>query len=150
MARMTGDLGFELHRLTAQLDRAADRILDAALGLSYRRFLTLLLVGELQDPTQRALAEALGTSEPSVSRMTAVLAEAGYLDVTPSPQGGNRRRLSLTPSGKEAVERSRDLLDGRFARIVERSGVPYVDYSQHTRALLDVLAEDAGPAPRRD
>ena len=57
---MSGDLSFDLHRLTARLDRAADRILTETLGLSYRRFLALLVVGELQAPTQRALADALG------------------------------------------------------------------------------------------
>jgi DNA-binding MarR family transcriptional regulator len=141
MAPMSGDLGFDLHRLTAQLDRAADRLLDEAFGLSYRRFVTLLLVGELRDPTQRALAEALGISEPSASRMVTVLAEVGLLEVSRAPEGGNRRRLALTPSGKEVVERSRELLEQRIARLLDRSGVPYAAYGRHTRALLDALIE---------
>jgi DNA-binding MarR family transcriptional regulator len=134
-----GDLSFDLHRLTHRLDRAADRILDDALGLSYRRFLTLLLVGELNEPTQRALADGLGITEPSASRMTAVLADAGYLEATTARQGGNRRRLRLTPAGKDVVTRSRELLERRFADLVARSGVPYATYSGYTRALLAAL-----------
>jgi len=73
IATMDSGLSVDLHRLTARMDRAADRFLSEAYGVSYRRFLTLLLVGEFGMPTQRALAEALGVSEPSVSRMTGVL-----------------------------------------------------------------------------
>jgi DNA-binding MarR family transcriptional regulator len=139
---MDGDLSFDLHRLTARLDHAADRILTEALGLSYRRFLALLLVGELDSPTQRALADALGVTEPSASRMTAVLTESGYLVAATAPQGGNRRRLSLTPAGKDAVERAQELLETRFAELVSRSGVPYATYSRHTRALLNALTDE--------
>ncbi len=136
---MPGDLSFELHALTARLDRAADRILRAEHDVSFRRFLTLLIVGNLGSTTQRALAEALGVSEPSVSRMTGVLAEAGLLDARPDPAGGNRRRLTLTPAGKQLVAQCRDLLEHRFAYLVQRSGVPYLDYSRHTRLLTAAL-----------
>ncbi len=71
---MADDLSFDLHTLTARLDRSADRILQAEYDVSYRRFRTLLIVGELGTATQPALAEALGVSEPSVSRMAGVLA----------------------------------------------------------------------------
>lgn len=141
MSGVDGDLSFDLHRLTHRLDTAADRLLDSTLGLSYRRFLALLLIGELREPTQRALAEALGVTEPSASRMTAVLADAGYVETTTVPGRGNRRRLQLTPAGKEAVARSRELLERRFADLVDRSGVPYEAYSRHTRALLDALGD---------
>lgn len=137
------NLSFDLHRLTARMDRAADRILGEAMRLSYRRFLALLLVQELGSPTQRALADALEVSEPSVSRMTAVLVGEGYLDVGVPAEGGNRRQLTLTPAGKQAVTSAGDLLEARFAELVTRSHVPYAAYSRYTRALLDTL--DSGP-----
>lgn len=135
-------LTFDLHALTARLDRAADRLLRTHLGLPYRRFLALVLVGE-GAPTQRALAERLGVTEPSTSRMVGVLAEAGLLDVTPDPAGGNRRLLSLTPAGTEQVEACAALLEGRFAGLVEHSGVDYGRYADDTRRLIRAL--DAGP-----
>lgn len=131
-------LTFDLHALTARLDRAADRLLRAELGLPYRRFLALVLVGE-GAPTQRALAERLGVTEPSTSRMVGVLAEAGLLDVSPDPAGGNRRLLSLTPLGKEQVEACAALLEGSFERLVEHSGVPYERYAEDTRRLVRTL-----------
>lgn len=136
---MESSLGVDLHRLTARMDRAADRFLGEAYGVSYRRFLTLLLVGEFGLPTQRALAEALGVSEPSVSRMTGVLVKAGFLEAGSDPAGGNRRQLSLTPAGKELVGQCRELLESRFTELMERSQVPYADYARHTRQLLNAL-----------
>ena len=136
-------LTFDLHGLTARLDRAADRILRAHLGLPYRRFLALVVVGE-GAPTQRVLAERLGVTEPSTSRMVGVLAEAGLLDVSPDPAGGNRRLLSLTPAGKEQVEACAALLEGRFAGLVEHSGVDYERYAADTRSLLHALERTEG------
>lgn len=136
---MDGALSFDLHALTSRLDRAADRILRSEHDISYRRFLALYLVTQLAEPTQRALAEALGVTEPSVSRMAGVLADTGYLDTGIDTAQGNRRRLSLTAEGKELVERCRELLEHHFTRLVEHSGVPYDEYARHTRMLLTAL-----------
>jgi len=133
------DLSFDLLALTARLDRSADRILRAELDVSFRRYLALLIVGELGTATQRALAERLGVSEPSVSRMTGVLAETGLLDAQADPGGGNRRRLCLTVPGRHLVEQGRDLLERRFVDLVTGSGVPYVDYARHTTLLIAAL-----------
>lgn len=43
------------------------------------------------------------------------------------------------------VEQCRELLEHRFADLVERSGVPYVDYARHTRLLMAAL--DAAEQP---
>ncbi len=144
---MSTDLSFDLHRLTAQLDRSADRILTAAYGLSYRRVRTLLIVGRLGAATQRAVAEELGVSEPSASRMTGVLVGTGLLVADPDPKGGNRRRVSLTVDGKEMVEQCQNLLEVRFAELVRRSGVSYSSYARDTGRLLDTLTTSAAPDP---
>jgi DNA-binding MarR family transcriptional regulator len=132
-------LSLALHTLTARLDRAADRILRAEQDLSYRRFLVLFMVDLLGTPTQRALAERLGVTEPSVSRMTGALARTGLLEARPDPAGGNRRQLRLTASGRELVRRCRQLLEGRLAALVEASGVPYDVYTRYTNQLLAAL-----------
>ena len=127
---------FDLHALIARLDRAADQILSTELGLSYRRFMPLFMVRELSATTQRALAERLEVSEPSVSRMTTVLSEAGLLVVEQDPDGGNRRRLRLTPKGDELVDTAQALLARRFEDVLQRSGIPAAAYARHTKALL--------------
>ncbi|GLX04818.1 MarR family transcriptional regulator [Microbispora sp. NBRC 16548] len=144
---MERNLSLNLHVLTARLDRAADRILRAEHGISYNRFLALTLVAELGASTQRTLAEYLGVTEPSVSRMTGVLAADGLLDVQPDPAGGNRRRLSLTDAGKRRVTSIRQEFEDRLAAVVAESGVPYAEYAEHTARLLatfDRLEREAG------
>src|SRR6516225_10056779 len=141
------DLSRSLHRLTARLDRAADSFLRAEAGVSYARFLALYMVGSEGADTQRALAERLGVSEPSVSRMVRGLAEAGWLQTAPDPLGGNRNRLSLTPAGERLLARWGSELEERLAHLLEAAGVPYGTYLTHTKRLLAALetARDGQP-----
>ncbi len=96
-------------------------------------------VAELGAATQRTVAERLGISEPSASRMTGILVELGLLESPIDPAGGNRRRLTLTVRGEQMVHECRDLLESRFADLVERSGVSYAGYARNTKLLLKAL-----------
>src|SRR4051794_35187324 len=109
-----------------------DRLLRVEHGISYHRFLALVFVSELGASTQRALADQLGVTEPSVSRMTAVLAADGLLNVEPDPAGGNRRKIGLTEKGRQLVTSVRHDFEDRLAGFVEQSGVPYAQYAEHT------------------
>ena len=147
---MSLELSRALHALTARLDRAADRMLRAEQHVSYRRFLVLFMVGELDTPNQRTLAERLGITEPSVSRMIGALVGAGLLDVAPDAAGGNQRRLRLTADGRALVGRCCDLLVRRLAALVEASGVPYDVYTGYTVRVLAALdGHDQGATGRR-
>jgi DNA-binding MarR family transcriptional regulator len=130
-----------LHKVTARLDRAADGLLRREEGISYARFLALFAVWETNG-SQRDLAQWLGQTEASTSRMVTVLAGDGLLEVTRLEGAGNRRRLRLTTSGAQLVERCGRLLEGRFEDLVRRSGVPYVSYQRQTRRLLGQLEAD--------
>ncbi len=143
------DLSRSLHKLTARLDRAAEAILLAEAGVSYSRFLALYMVGSEGADTQRALAERLGVSEPSVSRMVRVLAGGGWLQTLPDPAGGNRNRLRLTASGEQLVKRWGADLEDRLAGLLETAGVPYRTYRTHTKRLLAALEGQSGDARLR-
>ncbi len=138
---MHRDLSRSLHALTARLGRAADGILEAEQNVSYRRFLTLYAVREMGGTTQRDLARWMGVTEPSVSRMTGVLVEAGFLEANADRAGGNRRHLQLTTAGEELIARCGALLEDRFAALVESAGVSYDDYGASTRRLLVALSD---------
>jgi DNA-binding MarR family transcriptional regulator len=138
---MSDALSFNLHLLTSRMDRLADRILQAEVGLSYSRFMVLFMVQLLKATTQRALSEKLGVTEPSVSRMTVVLVEAKFLRVNRDPSGGNRRQLTLSPEGQRLVQRCTRLLEGEFIKIVEASRVPLNQYLRHTKLLVASLDE---------
>ncbi|MGB0096789.1 MAG: MarR family winged helix-turn-helix transcriptional regulator [Solirubrobacteraceae bacterium] len=142
-------LSRNLHRLTARLDRAADRLLRTEAGISYPRFLALYMVGSEGADTQRALAERLGVSEPSVSRMVRVLSEGGWLETFVDPGGGNRNQLRLTAAGEALVQGWGGQLEERLAVLLEAAGVPYAAYLAHTRRLLAALDPHPAGAPAR-
>lgn len=83
----------------ARLDRSADRLLTAEIGMSYSRFRALSMVQQQGASTQRAWADRLGVTEPSASRMAAALAETGLIEIGQDPLGGNRRQLVTSPAG---------------------------------------------------
>jgi DNA-binding MarR family transcriptional regulator len=145
------NLGLELHTLVSRLERAGDRILRTEHHLSYRRFMVLVMVGELGVSTQRALADNLAVTEPSASRMVAALADTGLLSVVPDPAGGNRRQIALTDAGRALIERAGTDLIQRLTALVESSGVPFDTYLAHTRRLNAALdGSGARPAHRDD
>jgi DNA-binding MarR family transcriptional regulator len=139
-------LSYDLHKLTARLDRAADRLLRDHEGISYSRFLALFAIGK-GAASQRALADWLGQTEPSTSRMVGVLAEEGLLKVTRVAGAGNRRQLELTAKGAALVKRASRLLEGRFVELVKRSGVSHVSYQRNTQRLLRQLDAETQTAP---
>jgi DNA-binding MarR family transcriptional regulator len=138
---MVHGLAYELHKLTARLDRAADDLLRSEEGISYARFLALFAVGETRG-TQRELAAWLGQTEASTSRMVAVLADDRLVEITRLDGAGNRRQLRLTSRGARLVERCGRTLEARFQDFVDRSGVSHVTYQRLTRRLLDQLEVD--------
>ncbi|MGI5246679.1 MarR family winged helix-turn-helix transcriptional regulator [Dactylosporangium sp. CA-139066] len=144
------NLGLELHTLVSRLERAGDQILRAQHGLSYRRFMVLVIVGELGASTQRALAEGLAVTEPSVSRMVAALADTGLLTVAPDPAGGNRRQIALSDAGKVPVDRAVTELIERLIELVEASGVPFDTYLTQTRRLNAALGDASIRSVRHD
>lgn len=145
---MPDALSYELHKLAARLDSAADGLLSREAGVSYARFLALFAVRETGG-SQRDMARWLGLTEPSTSRMVGVLAADELLIVDRTPGAGNRRQLKLTDEGARLVERCAQILEDRFADLVRRSGVSYATYQRHTRRLLAQLDSDQRDAATR-
>ncbi len=142
---MPDALSYDLHKLTARLDRLADEVLRRTEGVSYARFLALFAVRN-GVASQRELATWLGQAEPSTSRMVGVLVEAGLLEVTRVAGAGNRRSLQLSAGGAALVDRCARFLEARFEDLVARSGVVYEDYHRATRMLLTLLDAPRQPA----
>lgn len=133
-------LAHELHVLVALMDRAAEGLLTRHdVGLTYRRFLVLLHVSQCDGPTQRELAERLGSSEAATSRMVAGLGRDGLLDVGRGV--GNRRELRLTVLGGERLTAAEHVLGDRFDGLVRSQGVDPTDLSTTVRRLAAGLRE---------
>ncbi|MGL5927807.1 MAG: MarR family winged helix-turn-helix transcriptional regulator [Dermatophilaceae bacterium] len=134
------DLAHDLHRLVALMDRRAESLLaEAGTGLTFRRFLTLVHVAELDGPTQRDLATGMGSTEAATSRMVAGLAREGLLQVRPA--GGNRRELRLTTDGSARLRLAGEVLGDRFTALVRGQGLDPGELHATVRKLVTALQE---------
>lgn len=128
-----------LHKLVFELDRAADQLLRAHMGISYKRLLFLAILQERGTVTQHALAVALGYSDPAVSTMLLELVKDGYLYTTKSPEHQRKRLVTITPKGSEVVANGRHLLDSRFEKLMQAAGVDADHYRELTEHLYHSL-----------
>ena len=140
MTDRTRQPAYALHAVVALLDRSADRILPS-LGLTYSRYLTLLTIERLGEATQRAIAEAMGITEPAVSRTIRALQAEGLVDASASPGTGNRRAVRLTSAGQRLVERAADQLETAFGGLLEAAGLAPSDVLGVTDPIIKLLAE---------
>jgi len=133
-----------LHRLVHALDRVADALLQAQLGISYSRFMFLAVLSHHEAATQHELAVVQGTSDAAVSLMTAELKKLGLVAVTPSPVHGRKRTLALTAAGARLVTRGDAALRQAFARIVAESEVDEHRLAGDLRSLYAAIASPEG------
>jgi DNA-binding MarR family transcriptional regulator len=132
---------YTIHKLGTEMDRTAEKVLQKELNISYSRFYFLLIVSEHSSPTQHAIAQALGYSDPAVSNMTSELAGEGLIRVVADPNHGRRRLVTLTQVGREIVAKSLRLLDDCFSDVALRAGVDEAHYAQLTQKLITALEQ---------
>ena len=133
-------LVYELHVLVRALDRDAEVRL-APFGISYTRYLALLVIDGLEGMTQRDLAAVLGQTEPTAGRTASALADAGWLEVTRTPGGGNRRALSLTTAGRELLEAAGERLSSDFDDVVRGIGRDPDTLARDIRRITAIIEE---------
>jgi MarR family transcriptional regulator, organic hydroperoxide resistance regulator len=133
-------LAHDLHLLVKALDRSAEGRL-APFGLTYARYLALLVIGGAPGLTQRDLAAGLGLSEASASRTAAGLGEAGWIDIIRTPGAGNRRTLALTDVGRALLERAGTSLGRDFDDVVRAIGRSPEALARDVRRLTALLEE---------
>ncbi|WP_432564814.1 MarR family winged helix-turn-helix transcriptional regulator [Kineococcus sp. SYSU DK003] len=143
------DLAHELHDLVRTLDQHAERALRPE-GLSYHRYVALVITSEHPGLTGRQLARALGISEPSTSTLVRQLVAAGLVhDVAPAG-AGNVRRLEVTELGKATRIRCTDLLGAALEDSARRIGLDPDRLAAAVRALHEEVRRPAPantPAP---
>jgi DNA-binding MarR family transcriptional regulator len=87
-------------------------------GLEMKEFLLLSKVDKHPSPAQ--LARALMTPKPTVTFLVKRVEAAGFVKRETKPEDLRRFHLTLTPSGRKAMEASRDVLDAAFAKRLAR------------------------------
>ena|SRR5882762_2712681 len=102
--------------MTSLLADVAPRL--RALRLEVKEFLLLSKLDEHPNPAD--LARALVTPKPSVTFMVKRMEALGYLRRELQPEDLRRFRLTLTPSGRSAMESGRQIFDQEFGRRLSR------------------------------
>ena len=122
------DLAFELHDLVLTLDRTAERLLTPH-GLSYNRYVALVVIAEHPGVTGRLLSNALRVSE----------AAAGLIDDVAPGGAGHVRHLQITPAGSALVEQCSQLLGSSLDAHARAIGIDPQSLAHTIRALHDEL-----------
>lgn len=133
-------LAHDLHTLVRALDRSAEARL-APFGISYQRYLALLIIGRGDGLTQRELAAALGQTEATASRTSAALSEAGLVEASRTPGNGNRRSLALTAAGEDLLSQASERLGSDFDSVVRETGQDPDLIAEHVRHLTAIIED---------
>ena len=102
--------------MTSTLAEVAPRI--RALGLEIKEFLLLTKLDGHPNPAD--LARALLVPKPSVTFLVKRMEAAGYLKRELQTDDLRRFRLTLTASGRRAMESARKIIDQEFGRRLSR------------------------------
>lgn len=137
-------LTYLLHRLIFELDKEADKTLRAEFGISYKRALFLLILHDQGTMTQHKLAVTLGYSDPAVSTMLLQLAKEDYLTISPSPEHGRKRLVTITPKGSAVITRGRSILEAKFADLLAMAGIDVQVYRDLNERLYQALCIKTG------
>lgn len=128
-----------LRKFVFELERAADDLLQAHVGISYNRALFLFVLQQKGTITQHELAVALGYSDPAVSSMLLELVEDGYITTAPSPEHRRKRLVTITPEGSRVLTEGWKMLQAHFNQLMEIAEVDPQHLSELTMRLYNAL-----------
>lgn len=92
----TNNLSYLIQHLAAVMGRQTDQLLQDQLDIGLSQFKILMVLEWNPRVQQKAIADALGQTESSISRQLKLLKEKKLLETKPDP--GNRRRHITTPT----------------------------------------------------
>jgi DNA-binding MarR family transcriptional regulator len=99
-------LGTRLRRLGERLQAETQKLIDghAEVEIVASQFPYLAAVDRLGPLATGDLAQALGVTQPAVTRTVMQLVDAGLLTVAPAPDDQRRRIISLSAEGRRLIE----------------------------------------------
>lgn len=136
-------LGSRLKRIGEQVQSDTQRIMERLeVPLQAGQYPLLAAIDRLGPLSIGELAEALGVTQPGVTRAAGLLAEAGYLTARKEKGDQRVRRLSLTAAGEALIARSKrevwPLIETAVRDICDTLDGPFL---QRLDQLEDALAE---------
>jgi DNA-binding MarR family transcriptional regulator len=103
---------FTVRKAAAILERQMEAIITPELGITLGQFMVLSAIdaypGRLN---QTAIADHLGLTKGTVSRLVESGANRGWITVTPDPSSRRSRLVGLTPDGTSLVRQGDQVLE---------------------------------------
>lgn len=125
-------------RLRRAITRTSRRLRrEAGGGLTPTQLATLGSVDRRGVVTPGELAEIEGVKRPSVTRVVGNLIEAGMVERRPDPTDGRCSLLSVTPAGREYLDRHRLRKSAWLARRLEAMNPEDVRTLDRAAAILE-------------
>ncbi len=129
-----------VHKLALDMDRAADKLLQKELSISYARFYFLFVLSTSGEMSQHAMAKTLGYSDPAVSNMIAEIGKDGLVQAMTDPLHRRRRLVAITAEGDAIVAKGMRLLDDCFSDVALKAEISELEYAALTQRLITALS----------
>ena len=101
-----------VRKAAAILEREAEAALAAELHISFGQFMVLSVIDAHPGPlNQTAIANHLGLTKGTVSRLIEQGVQSGWIKVSPDPVSRRSRLISLTAEGAHLVQRGDAILE---------------------------------------
>jgi DNA-binding MarR family transcriptional regulator len=110
----TNNLGYLIQHLAAVMGRQSDQVLQEQLGIGLSQFKILMVLEWNPRVQQRAIADALGQTEASISRQIKLLKDKKLLVTKQDPQNRRKHITAPTPLGMQVTEAASTLMRRSF------------------------------------
>jgi DNA-binding MarR family transcriptional regulator len=114
-------LGTRLKRLAEQLQAGvAEAMTDSGEAVPPGQLPLLAVISDAGGMTVAQLVEAIGMSQPGISRMLGTLQRSGLVKLKVDADDARVRRAEITPKGRQALERIRERIFPKVAAAAEQ------------------------------
>jgi len=129
---------YNVRKAATIMERSAEAVLSAELHISFGQFMVLSVVDAHPGPlNQTAIADHLGLTKGTVSRLIDAGAKAGWIVVAPDPSSRRSRLISLSPSGEQLVRQGDALLEQSL--LTQTATMDEADVAAATSTLQSVI-----------
>ena len=111
-------LFYVLQRVAADVHKHVDQMLLERLGIVVSQLRILHTIQNLEQSGQRAVGQALGQTEASISRQIKLLAQKGLVQTHTNPKNQRQRLVSITVKGARLVEAADGDLDRGMQQVL--------------------------------
>jgi len=140
---------YSVRKAAAILEREAEAVIATELGISFGQFMVLSVVDAHPGPlNQTAIADHLGLTKATVSRLIDQGSRAGWIGVAPDSASRRSRLISLTAAGEALVRHGDAALKSSPLGNVASSSTKIRTATATLAQVIDALRDPKDPCGR--